>query len=120
MKNLKLYAKYYIKMKAMEEILKDLQPLALRELKKQPEGKADFNGVEFHITKKVEKKFDEFVEAELKEMREKISEMKQAAEEKGRVILNERETFDAQIPRSTKEEVLASVTEYKKYFAIGG
>lgn len=120
MKALKLYAKFYKKLKAMDEILKDLHPLALRELKKQPEGKADYDGVEFHLTKKVEKKFDEFVEAELKEMRDKINELKKEAEEKGRLILSEKETFDAQIPRSSKEQVLASVIEYKKYFAIGG
>ncbi|GIV45771.1 MAG: hypothetical protein KatS3mg036_0589 [Ignavibacterium sp.] len=63
MKALKLYAKYYKKLKAMDEILKDLHPLALRELKKYPEGKADFEGVEFHLQKKLRKKFDEFVEA---------------------------------------------------------
>ncbi|BDQ03514.1 hypothetical protein [Ignavibacterium sp.] len=120
MKALKLYAKYYKKMKAMDEILKDLHPLALRELKKYPEGKADFEGVEFHLTKKVEKKFDEFIEAELKEMRDKINQLKQEAEEKGRVILNERETFDAYIPRSSKDQVLAGIPDYRKYFAIGG
>jgi hypothetical protein len=120
MKALKLYAKFYKKLKAMDEILKDLHPLALRELKKYPEGKADYDGVEFHLTKKVEKKFDEFVEAELKEMRDKINELKKEAEEKGRLILSEKETFDAQIPRSSKEQVLSSVRDYKKYFAIGG
>jgi hypothetical protein len=120
MKTLKLYAKYYKTMKAMEEILKDLHQLALRELKKYPEGKADFDGVEFHLTKKVEKKYDEFVENELKEMRDKINELKKEAEEKGRAIINEKETFDAQIPRSSKEQVLSAVRDYKKYFAIGG
>lgn len=120
MKALKLYAKYYKTMKAMDEILKDLHPLALRELKKYPEGKTDLDGVEFHLTKKVEKKFDEFVEVEIREMRDKINELKKQAEEKGRVILNEKETFDAQIPRSSKDQVLASVRDYKKYFAIGG
>lgn len=118
MKALKLYARYYKTMKAMDEILKDLHPLALRELKKYPEGKADYDGVEFHLTKKIEKKFDEFVEAELKKLRDKINELKKEAEEKGRVILNEKETFDAQIPRSSKEEVLATVKDYKKYFQI--
>lgn len=120
MKTLKLFAKIYIKMKAMEEILKDIHPLALRELKKYPEGKADFEGVEFHLTKKVEKKYDEFVEAELKEMRDKINELKKDAEEKGRVNLNEKETFDAQIPRSSKENILSKVNDYRKHFGIGG
>lgn len=118
MKNLKMYSKYYIKLKAIDEILKDLQPLALRELKKMPDGKADFNGVEFHLTKKVEKKFDEFVETELKELRDKINLIKKEAEDNGRIILNEKETFDAQIPRSSKEQVLSSVSDYKKYFAL--
>ncbi len=107
MKALKLFAKIYIKMKAMEEILKDIHPLALRELKK-------------YLTKKVEKKYDEFVEAELKEMRDKINELKKDAEEKGRVILNEKETFDAQIPRSSKENILSKVNDYRKHFGIGG
>lgn len=118
MKALKLYAKYYKRLKAMDEILKDLHPLALRELKKCPEGKADLEGVEFHVTKKTEKKFDEFVEAKLKDMREQINLIKQEAEEKERVVIVERETFDAQIPRSSKEQVLASITDYKKYFAL--
>ncbi len=120
MKTLKLYAKYYIKMKAIDEILKDLHSSVLRELRKCPEGKADFEGVEFHLTKKVEKKFDEFVEAELKEMRDKINELKKQAEEKGRVILNEKETFDAQIPRSSKENIFGKVGDYRKHFGIGG
>ncbi|MEG8946628.1 hypothetical protein [Rosettibacter firmus] len=120
MKFLKAYAKYYKMYKAFEEILKDLHPLALRELKKYPEGKADYDGVEFHLTKKVEKKFDEFVEVQLKELRDKINEIKKEAEQRGDVIINEKETFDAQIPRSSKEEVLATVKDYKKYFAIGG
>ena len=118
MKNLKMYTKYYIKLKAIDEILKDLQPLALRELKKMPDGKADFNGVEFHLTKKVEKKFDVVVEAELKEIREKINKLKEDAEKAGRVVYNDKETFDAQIPRSSKEQVLSSVSDYKKYFAL--
>ncbi|WP_337871602.1 hypothetical protein [Ignavibacterium sp.] len=118
MKALKSYAKFYKKMKAFEEILKDLHPLALRELKKHPDGKADLDGVEFHLTKKVEKKFDEFVEAELKELRDKINELKKDAEEKGRIIINEKETFDAQIPRSVKESVLGEVNEYKKWFSL--
>jgi len=117
---LKLYAKFYVKQKAMEDILKDLHPLALRELKKYPEGKADFEGVEFHITKKVEKKYDDNLEAELKELRDKINILKQNAENEGKVKLVEKETFDAQIPRSSKEQVLSAVRDYKKYFAIGG
>ena len=120
MKALKLYAKFYKKMKAMEEILKDLHPLVLRELKKYPEGKADFEGIEFHLTKKIEKKFDEIVEAELKEIRDRINKLKEDAEKSGRVVYNERETFDASIPRSAKEHVLSTITEYKKYFIIGG
>jgi DNA replication protein DnaC len=118
MKALKLYSKFYKKLKAMEEILKDLHPLALRELRKQPEGKADYDGVEFHLTKKVEKKYDEYVDAELKEMREKINKLKEEAEKNGKVIYNEKETFDASIPRSAKKNVLSSVVEYRKYFSI--
>lgn len=120
MKALKLYAKFYKKLKAMEDILKDLHSLAMRELKKHENGRAEIDGVEFHLTKKVEKKFDEFVEVELKKMRERINELKKEAEEKGRVIVNEKETFDASIPRSAKEQVLSTITEYKKYFSIGG
>ncbi|MEJ5351938.1 MAG: hypothetical protein WHS65_10125 [Melioribacteraceae bacterium] len=120
MKALKLYAKFYKKMKAMEEILKDLHPLAMRELKKQEDGKADIDGVEFHLTKKVEKKYEEKIENELKELRDKINEIKQQAETEGRIAIIEKETFDASIPRSAKEQVLSTITEYKKYFAIGG
>lgn len=120
MKFLKAYAKYYKMYKAFEEILKDLHPLALRELKKYPEGKADYDGVEFHLTKKIERKYSETIDKQLKELRDKIEEIKATAEQSGLVILNEKETFDAQIPRSSKEQVLSSVKDYKKYFAIGG
>jgi len=118
MKALKLYAKYYIKMKAMDEILKDLHPLVLRELKKFPEGKADYEGVEFHLTKKTEKKYDDSIEEQLKELREKINEIKLTAEENGKVIIIEKETFDASIPRSSKNNILSKVKEYKKHFVM--
>lgn len=118
MKVLKLYAKFYKKLKAMEEILKDIHPLALRELKKYPDGKADFDGVEFHLTRKVEKKYADEVETELKELRNKTNVLKLKAEEEGKVRFTERETFDAQIPRSSKDEVLGCVVEYKKHFGV--
>lgn len=119
MKALKMYAKYYTKMIAMEEILKDLHPIAIRELKKYPEGKADFDGVEFHLTKKTEKKYNEKAELALKMLRENINEIKKEAEAKGMVEITEKETFDASIPRSNKKNVLAKISEYKKHFVMG-
>lgn len=118
MKALKQYAKMYIKLKAIEEILKDLHPTVLRELRKYPEGKADFDGVEFHLTKKVERKYQKDIEEKLKELRKMIDGLKAEAEQNGMVEITEKETFDASIPRSAKEQILAKVTEYKKYFGV--
>jgi phenylalanyl-tRNA synthetase alpha subunit len=117
MKALKQYAKYYKQYKALEEIMKDLHPRVLRELKKYPDGKADFEGVEFHLTKKMERKYSDEIEDLLKELRNQINSVKQQAEESGKVTINEKETFDAQIPRSFKEEVLSTVSFYKRYFS---
>lgn len=117
--NIKKFTKYYIKMKALEEILKDMHPLILRELKRQPDGKAIASGVEYHITKKVERKYSDKIDAALKDLREKINQIKQNAEANGDVSLIEKETFDVYIPKSSKEQVFATIPDYKKYFIIG-
>lgn len=118
MKNLKQYAKYLKRKQAYEEILKDLHEPALRELKRLPDGQAVLSDVEFHITKKVERKYSTAVDAILKEKRSEIERIKKDEEDAGRVKLSEKETFDAYIPKSAKDTVLAQVNDYKKYFAL--
>lgn len=118
MRSLRKYAKYLKKKLAYESILKDLQEPALRELRKQENGQAIVDEVEFHVTKKVTKEFSTRTEELLAEMREKTKQLKEMDERDGLVVIKEKETFDAYIPKSTKEDVLAEVNDYKKHFAL--
>lgn len=118
MKSLKKYAKFLKKKLAYEEILKDLQEPCLRELRKADNGQAIVDEVEFHITKKVERKYSDVIEVILKEKRKSIKEIQDEEEKAGRVELKEKITFDAYIPKSTREDVLAEVLDYKKYFSL--
>jgi len=111
MKALKNYSKYFKKKCAYEEILKDIHPAALRELKKCPEGKTDIDGVEFHVTNKPKKEYTEEVKAKIKQIRED-------EEKAGRVDVSSTESFDASIPRSVKEKVLAVVSDFRKHFGL--
>ena len=109
--NLKLYAKYLKKKQAYDEILKDLQPLAFKELKKQPEGKAIVSDVEYHITSKTKITYPESVTEEVNRLREE-------ARNSGKAKSVSTLSFDAQIPKSAKERVLSVVTDYKKHFSL--
>lgn len=109
MKALNQYSKILKKKLAMDEILKDLKPLALRELKKCKDGQAVVDDVEYHLTTKTETQYPDSVNERIKELREE-------AKAKGKVKLRTSEAFDAQIPKSVKETVLAKVLDYKKYF----
>ena len=110
MKDLKQYSKYLKKKLAAEEILKDLKPFALRELKKCKDGKAVVDDVEYHLTTKSETIYPESVTEQIKELREK-------ARNAGKVKIKTSDAFDAQIPKSVKEIVLGKVNDFKKYFA---
>lgn len=110
---LKQYAKFYKKMIAYDEILKDLKPLAQKELKKQPDQKAITGGVEFHMTSKVTKEYPQVITEAIKILREDAS---------GKGLVKEKTvpTFDAYIPKSVKESVLSKdVNDYRKYFFDG-
>jgi len=111
LKALKTYAKFFKKKAAYEEILSDIKPNALRELKKQPEGKADVDGIEFHVTNKTTKKYSEELTTQIKKLRED-------EEEAGKVKTSSTESFDASIPRSVKESVLSDVSDFKKHFDL--
>jgi hypothetical protein len=109
MKNLKIYSKYYKKVQALNEILKDLKPAVLRELKKCPDGQAIVDDVEYHRTIKITKTYP-------KEVTEAINSLRENAD---LVSSKETESFDAYIPKSVKDEVLAkSSTDFKKYFSV--
>lgn len=118
MRALKLYSKYLKRKLAYENILKELKDECLRELKRTENGKAVVDGVEYHLTKKVERKYMPNVEEELKKLRKMIDEIKELEEKEGRVILKEKETFDSYIPASSLEAMLAEVPEYRKFFGI--
>lgn len=118
MKATKKYAKFLKKKLAYEEILKDLQEPVLRELKKAENGQAIVDEVEFHVTRKFDRKYSTEIEAQLKEKRKQIEEIKEVEEKAGRVVLKEKPSFDAYIPKSTREDVLAEVPDYKKHFAL--
>ena len=109
--NLKQYAKILKKKLAYDAILKDIQPAALKELKKQPENRAIVSDVEFHITFKNAKQYPESVT-------EQINQIREDAVNSGKVKTLVTTTFDAQIPKSVKENVLAQVTDYKKHFSL--
>lgn len=118
MRTLKKYAKYLKKKLAYEAILKDLQEAALRELRKQENGQAIVDEVEFHVTRKFERKYSDAIEEMLKEARAKIKEIQENEEKAGRVVMKEKESFDAYIPKSTKEDVLAEINDFKKHFSL--
>jgi len=109
MSALKQYSKYLKKKLAADEILKDLQPLALRELRKCREGKAVEDDVEYHLTTKTTINYP-------KTVNEKIQELREEARTKGKCKSRSVEAFDAYIPKSVKENVLAQVTDFKRYF----
>ena len=109
MKNLKLYSKYLKKKLAADEILKDLKPLALRELKRCEDGQAVVDDVEYHLTTKTETVYPESVTEKIKELREE-------ARESGKTKIKTFEAFDASIPKSVKDVVLSKVADFKKYF----
>ncbi len=118
MKSLKKYARFLKKKLAYEEILKDLQETCLRELRKADNGQAIVDEVEFHLTKKTERKYSDSVEETLKAKRKEIKDLQEEEEKAGRVVLKYKETFDSYIPKSTREDVLAEVTDYKKHFSL--
>ncbi|MCZ7608871.1 MAG: hypothetical protein M5U17_01780 [Ignavibacterium sp.] len=118
MKSLKKYAKFLKKKLAYEEILRDLQEACLRELRKEDNGQAIVDEVEFHLTKKTERKYSNAIEEVLRAKRKEIKDMQEAEEEAGRVVLKHKETFDSYIPKSTREDVLAEVLDYKKHFSL--
>lgn len=109
--NLKLYAKFLKKKQAFDEILKDLQPLAFKELKKQPEGKAIVSEVEFHITSKTKITYPESVT-------EQVNQLREDARNSGKAKSVSTLSFDAQIPKSAKDRVLSVVNDYKKHFSL--
>ncbi len=112
MKYLKIYAKLYKKAEALKEILSDLKPLAQKELKRCPDGKTIVTDVEFHMTTKTTNEYSD-------EVKSRIEALRAEAKESGKVKVKETESFDAYIPKSAKETVLAkSSTDYRKHFGV--
>lgn len=112
MKYIRQYAKLLKKQIALEEILKDLKPTVQKELRKCLDQKAIADNVEFHITSKAKKEYPAALTEQIKQLRAD-------AEASGKVKTSYAESFDAYIPKSVKEEVLAkSSSDYRKHFNI--
>jgi uncharacterized membrane-anchored protein YjiN (DUF445 family) len=118
MKAIQLYAKHLIRSKAHAEILADLKDQVLRELQRTEKGKAISCGVEFHLTKKITRKYAKDIADILKDLKAQEEQQKKLAEESGKFREKETPTFDASIPKSTEEKILAGVPDYKKHFGI--
>lgn len=116
MKNIKKYALLLVKRDAIDEILKDLKNGVLRELKKLPEGKQIVEGVDFHRTFAVTRKYAKDIADVLKDLKKKIEEQKKRAEDAGKVRITKTETFDAEIPKQMKEQLFDEVAEYRHHF----
>lgn len=117
-KALKAYSKAYKQLKAYEAICKDLKKEVLRDLNKEPEGKAVVEGVEFHKSKKVEKSFPR-IQPILDKLNAKIKQLKDTAEQTGNFKTKETPNFNASIPKSVTDSVLASCCkDYKRRFKI--
>jgi hypothetical protein len=118
MQSLKQYAKYFARVKAYEKICAELKSQVILDLKRQPDGRAAVNGVEFHLTKKVEKKWARDIQAVLDNLREEIKQQQKMAEDAGKVTYKETPTFDAAIPKATVEDVLGRIPDYGKFFGL--
>lgn len=116
MSALKKYAKHFIKLKAQEKIVADLKSDALRELGRQPDGKAIVGGVEFHRTVKRKAKYPSDVQVILDSLKVQIDEQKKRAEDAGTVKYSSTPGFDAAIPPSVADAVLRTDPDYKRHF----
>jgi len=113
---LKKYSKYLKKALAYDAMCKDMKDQVMRELKRQPEGQAVCDGVEYHLTTKTVRTYND---PKLKEMKAQVEALEKQLLEAGAVKIKENETFDAYIPKSSKETVLArAVPDYKKHFSV--
>lgn len=113
-KNIKLHAKIYAKIKALQAVADDLKPAVLKELKKMPDKKAIENGVEYHVTTSSRKSF---TAKKVKDLTAELKELKEAETAAGRYKETITETFDAYVPKSAEEEIFSNAApEYKKHF----
>jgi hypothetical protein len=105
-------------MKAQERICADLKNTVLRELKKQPNGKAIVSGVEFHTTIKRLAKYPKDVKEILANLKNQIDEQKKRADDAGTVKYATTDSFDASIPKSSEKKILVGETDYKRHFGV--
>jgi hypothetical protein len=109
---LKLYAKLLKKSLALTEILKDIKPLTIKELKRFPDMQAVKDGVEFHMTTKSKKEYPDDVKLAIEALRT-------SSESAGHVKITSINTLDAYVPKSVKDTVLARASaDYRKHFRI--
>jgi hypothetical protein len=116
MNALKLYAQHLKQRKVHEQIMEDLKAKVLRELKKIPGGKTAIDGVEFHRTTKVTRKFHKEIQELLDQYHSENERLKECAEEAGLVRLIKKPTFDAAIPKSSERKILKPLHAFQKYF----
>jgi hypothetical protein len=118
MNAIQLYARHLIRAKAHAAICADLKDQALRELQRTAAGKETADGVEFHLTTKVTLKYAKDIADILKDLKAQEEQQKKLAMESGKYRAKKTPTFDAAIPKSTEESILAGVPDYKKHFGI--
>jgi hypothetical protein len=118
MNAIKLYAKHLIHAKAHADICADLKDQVLRELRQIETGKATASGVEFHRTTKVTTKYAQDIADILRDLKAQEEQQKKLAKESGKYREKRTPTFDASIPKSTEETVLAGVPDYRRHFGI--
>ena len=117
---LQQYAEHYKQKLAHERIMKDLKKEALKELKTFDGGKTNLNSVELHVTSKLrEVILPKDIQDMIEGLQSQIADTKKNADAAGKVKYKYSTTFDASIPKSVEEKVLAEASEtYKKHFKI--
>jgi hypothetical protein len=117
---LQQYADQYKKKIACERIMSDLKKEAKKELNAIEGKSTSLAGVKFHMTQKLKETiYSDGVQKIIDDLKQKIETQKENAENVGDVTKKYSKTFDAEIPESAEEELLAEASDdYKKYFKV--
>jgi phenylalanyl-tRNA synthetase alpha subunit len=117
---LQKYAYHFKQKRAQEKILSDLRKEVLAELKVIEGGNTVVGDVEFHMTKKLSATiFPKDIQDVIDSLQQQIDDIKQNADEAGKVKRKYSAAFDASVPKSAEEEVLAAASnDYKKHFKL--
>lgn len=117
---LQKYAHHFKQKRAHEKILSDLRKEVLAELKATAEGNAIAGEVEFHLTKKLSATvYPADIQDVINSLQQQIDDTKKNADEAGKVRRKYSAAFDASIPKSAEEDVLAEASnDFRKHFKL--